>query len=306
LFLIYINDLNKAIKFCKVHHFADDTNLLHVNRSIKSLNKYVNYDLKNLTTWLNANKISLNVSKTELIIFKPKNKPLDFELKIKINGKRLEHTPYVTYLGVKIDENLTWNFHIDNLSAKLNRANAMLSKIRHYVDKKTLKSIYYSIFQSHLIYSCLSWAQNLSAIKRLVILQRKAIRLMEFLPRRSHTSKKFNEIGIIKFHDHIKIENCLFINNCINEKVPAIFKDWFTLVFETHNHATRHSNAGTIVIKRYQTKRFGRLSFINSAINHWNYLQKQFKEKIFYNLKTHQLKSLLKKYFIDSYFNDTV
>jgi len=76
LFLIYINDLNKAIKFCKVHHFADDTNLLHVNRSIKSLNKYVNYDLKNLTTWLNANKISLNVSKTELIIFKPKNNHL--------------------------------------------------------------------------------------------------------------------------------------------------------------------------------------------------------------------------------------
>ena len=62
LFLLYINDLNQAIKFCKVHHFADDTNLLYLGKSIKKLNKLVNYDLKNLLYWLNANKISLNVN----------------------------------------------------------------------------------------------------------------------------------------------------------------------------------------------------------------------------------------------------
>ena len=65
LFLIYINDLNTAIKHCKVNHFADDTNLLHSNDSIKKLNKAVSSDLRNLTNWLNANKVSLNVSKTE-------------------------------------------------------------------------------------------------------------------------------------------------------------------------------------------------------------------------------------------------
>ena len=74
LFLIYINDLNTAIKYCKVHYFADDTNLLHTNDSIKKLNKTVNSDLRNLTNWLNADKISLNVSMTELIPFKPKMK----------------------------------------------------------------------------------------------------------------------------------------------------------------------------------------------------------------------------------------
>ena len=62
LFLLYINDLNQAIKFCKVHHFADDSNLLYLGKSIKKLNKLVNYDLKNLLYWLNANKISLNVN----------------------------------------------------------------------------------------------------------------------------------------------------------------------------------------------------------------------------------------------------
>ena len=63
LFLLYINDLNQAIKFCKVHHFADDTNLLCLSNSIKKLNKLVNADLKHLVNWLNANKISLNVKK---------------------------------------------------------------------------------------------------------------------------------------------------------------------------------------------------------------------------------------------------
>ena len=63
LFLLYINDLNQAIKFCKVHHFADDTNLLHLSNSIKKLNKLVNTDLKHLVNWLNANKVSLNIKK---------------------------------------------------------------------------------------------------------------------------------------------------------------------------------------------------------------------------------------------------
>ena len=63
LFLIYINDLNQTLKFCKVHHFADDTNLLHFSKSVSRLNKYFNLDLKNLTYWLNANKTSLNVKK---------------------------------------------------------------------------------------------------------------------------------------------------------------------------------------------------------------------------------------------------
>ena len=70
LFLAYINDLNQALKFCKVHHFADDTNLIHFSKSVYRLNKYVNPDLRNLTYWLNANRILLNVKKTELVIFK--------------------------------------------------------------------------------------------------------------------------------------------------------------------------------------------------------------------------------------------
>ena len=112
LFLRYINDLHIAIKHCKVHHFADDTDLLIINKSLKRLNKLLNIDRKNLTNWLNANKISLNVSKTELTIFKAKGKPLGFNLEIKLNGKILYATDPVKYLGVKIDSKLNWKSHV--------------------------------------------------------------------------------------------------------------------------------------------------------------------------------------------------
>ena len=155
LFLLYINDLNQAIKSCKVHHFADDTNLLCLGNSIKKLSKQVNADLKHLVNWLNANKISLNVKKTEMVIFKSKQKKLEGDLKIKLCGKRLYPTKSVKYLGVKIDTNLTSPHHINNLSIKLNRANALLFKIRNYVSPMILRSNYFTIFDSHLSYCSL-------------------------------------------------------------------------------------------------------------------------------------------------------
>ena len=63
LFLIYINDLHKAIQYCKVHHFADDTNLFHTNKSVKNLNKLVSHDMKQLNNWLSANKFHLMLKK---------------------------------------------------------------------------------------------------------------------------------------------------------------------------------------------------------------------------------------------------
>ena len=117
-----------------MHHFADDTNLKHLGKSINKLYKLVNYDLKNLLYWLNVNKISLNVKKTDLIVIKSKRKQFDGEIKLKLSHKRLFPTDSVKYLGVKIDENLLWTSHIDYLSVKLNRANALLIKIRNFVN----------------------------------------------------------------------------------------------------------------------------------------------------------------------------
>ena len=102
LFLIYINDLHKVIQYCKVHHFADDIDIFHTSKSVKNLKKLVNRDMKYLNNWLSANRISLNVEKTELLIFKSPRKVLPDEIKIKLGGKRLYPSNSIKYIGVKI------------------------------------------------------------------------------------------------------------------------------------------------------------------------------------------------------------
>ena len=85
LFLIYINDMNKALKKCKVFHFADDTNLLYSNPDPKKIKKVINKELKLLYDWLCANRLSLNVAKTEFIIFRPPRVNLEDRIVLKLN-----------------------------------------------------------------------------------------------------------------------------------------------------------------------------------------------------------------------------
>ena len=107
LFLLYTNDLNQAIEFCKVCLFTDDSNLSCLTNCIKKPNKLVNADLEHLVSWLNANKISLNVKKTEIVLFKFKQKELEDDLKIRLCCKKLYLTESVKYLGVRIDVSLS-------------------------------------------------------------------------------------------------------------------------------------------------------------------------------------------------------
>ena len=82
-----MNDLHATIKYSEVFHFADDTNLLNFNSCVKSINKQVKCGLKNLPNWLKANKISLDIGKTELVLFTSSKKQLDCYLKTKLNEK---------------------------------------------------------------------------------------------------------------------------------------------------------------------------------------------------------------------------
>ena len=164
-------------KWPQVHHFADGANLLCLGNSIKKLNKLVNADLKRLVNWLNANKISLNVRKNEIVIFKSKQKKFEGDLKIKLSGKRLYSTESVKYLGVKIDTNHSWQYYVNDLSVKLNRASAVLFKMRKYVSCKISRSIYFTVFDSYVSYCSLVWAHNCSTIQRILILQKRLLEL---------------------------------------------------------------------------------------------------------------------------------
>ena len=131
LFLLYINDMHSAMKHSLVHHFVDDTNLLCSHKDPKMLRIMMNNDLRSLLTWLCANRLSLNVTKTEFIIFKPPRTRLRERITLKLNGTTLYESKKIKYLGLIMDERLTWSFHIHELSKKLNRSIGILYKLRN-------------------------------------------------------------------------------------------------------------------------------------------------------------------------------
>ena len=127
------------------------------------------------------------------------------------------------YLGVKIDTNLRWQYHVNDLSIKLNRANAFLFKMRKYLSFKTLRSIYFAIFDSCLSYCCRAWAQTCNTIQQSIILHKKDIRIIYFQQRNFHTSPLLKQNSILKFQDKICLENVLFISKSLNNLSPLVF-----------------------------------------------------------------------------------
>ena len=117
---------------------------------------------------------------------------------------------------------------MNNVTVKLNRANALLLKIKNYVKMKTLRNIYYAVFDSHLAYSCIVWAQTINTGNRLIIVKNKALSIRNLKDQFSHSSPRFSGNNILKFIDKITLENILFVNKSINRQVLPIFYDWFT------------------------------------------------------------------------------
>ena len=146
LFILFINDLHLAVQYSSVHQFADDTNLLVVERSLKQLDKKVHRDLKVIIKRVRANKLSLNTNKIEIIIFKHKKKTITKHLNFRISGQKIMPTNQVKYLGAILQEDLHWNKYLSNLRKKVSRSVGLLSNIRHYVPKHLLRRcLYFSI-----------------------------------------------------------------------------------------------------------------------------------------------------------------
>ena len=302
LFLIYINDLHNAIKFSKTRHFADDTNLLIENNSLKQLQKQLNYDLRQLCRWLKANKISLNCNKTELILFRHPNKPINYDLKVKINGKKLLTSNYVKYLGIILDSHLNWSYHADSLSTKLTRAAGMLSKIRHYVSSATLRNIYFGIFSSLLTYGCQIWGQsNNKHITRLQNIQNRAIRIINFADYRDPPNPLYSKSNILKLTDYVKLQNFCYVHNSINGNLPASLRNSFTIAADTHNQNTRGASQFKMLQPKARTQPFGINSIKYQAAGFWNIVANASPEEKFHLQSMSMCKKKVKKYLIDQY-----
>ena len=154
--LIYVNDLRHATQKSLVHHFADDTNLIASDRSLKNLRLTMIEELESLYEWLCANRLSLNVVKTEFLFFRTNlSKSENFKFTRRLNNKTLYESHHVKHLGIIIYDKLSWKLHINELAKTPGKATGLLSKIRHFVTSSTLKHLYHSLFNSHFLYGCI-------------------------------------------------------------------------------------------------------------------------------------------------------
>ena len=150
LFLIYINDLNRAVTFSYIQHFADDTNIIYRHKSLRKINQRINYDLRNIVEWLRANRIALNTDKTK-IVYIIQSTLKTFNQKNKFQNQWAKYKSK-KHLGIIIDEFLNWKSHFHILRTKLGLSIGLFSKIRYFVSADLLRTVYFATFDSYLCY----------------------------------------------------------------------------------------------------------------------------------------------------------
>ena len=145
-FVIFINDLPYMSNKIKIYIFADDTNIYVECENISKVVQIMNKELKVIKTLIDANLLSLNISKTNYIIFHSPVMPIPSDIFIKICREHINGFNYVQFLRLLLDEDLRWNFHLSELTKKLARTCGILFKIRDLLPTNTLINVCYSLF----------------------------------------------------------------------------------------------------------------------------------------------------------------
>ena len=165
LFLIYINDLPFSLKKGKVTMYAYDTSIYYSSRNMEDINQTLNSELHHLKQWLQGNKLSLNVLKTQALVVGSKPKIKKFTERVVgppqflIGDAQVENVDHTKYLGVMIDKNLNWSEHIKSVRTKVYRGIAFLKYSRKLLPRNTLSEMYRGIAEPHFRYCCSVWGR---------------------------------------------------------------------------------------------------------------------------------------------------
>ena len=260
LFIIYMNDIANATKYFNVICFADDTTLqssvqrfFEITPPGQSTTSMINAEINKITDWLVVNKLSLNASKTKMMIFKFRQRkniatPIPEEVQsdafagphfLFINGKKVERSKLFNFLGIIINENLTWHDHTSHLKTKIGRNIGILTRLKHTLPFHVLKMLYTTLVHSYLNYGILAWGFD---VDNLGTLQKKSIRAITRAKYKSHTEHVFKKLKILKIQDIFVLKCLKFYYNLRNDLIPL----YFTSIFEPERELnTRQANGAT-------------------------------------------------------------
>ena len=153
--------------------------------------------------------------------------------------------------------------HIHDITSKLSRANAVLAKLRHFINSKILISTYFAIFHSHLNSVCVAWGLTRFPQQKVPIIQKSTI--MNFAHFNTYTAPLFKNFNILKFANTINIQSCIFIKNYFNKISFSIFNENFRLILTIHSYNIRPTSNRLLFVPSYNSFRFGRKSTIHST-----------------------------------------
>ncbi len=242
LFIIYINDIALSSKVFDFIIYADDTTL---SGTLKIIIKHapniniqttINNELQNINDWLKTNKLSLNVKKSKFMIFHTPQRKID-PIEIKIDGTVIERVAEFNFLGIILNENMTWNSHANKIANKISRSIGILNKLKHFLPIKTKILIYNSLIQSHLNYGILAWGYKCD---RIIKLQKKAVRILCIRKYRAHTEPLFKEMKLLKIQDIMTLQQLKFYYKYKHNRLPHYLQH-LPIIHnrDIHTHETR-------------------------------------------------------------------
>ena len=234
LFLLYINDLPESTHFFS-SLFADDTCLFKSSSDVNSLINDANQEMSKVSNWFQANKLTLNIDKTKYMIFKTKNMKFnDCNFILKLGNKNIERVGFgcenesIKFVGMNLDENLTWQFHITHICKKISSAIFALNACKHILPIKVKKLVYNSLIRSYLEYGILAYGSNEEGWrKQLLKLQKRAVRTMANKSYLAHTDPIFSNTKILKIDDLYSLNVSMFMYKYHNNKLPESFNGIF-------------------------------------------------------------------------------
>ena len=239
LFLIYVNDIMQVSTKVMPLLYADDTNLFCSGKNISEIIDTLNNELTLYMKWMQINKLTVNADKTKVIIFrKPRTKlPTNID-NILLNGKVIEKVSSMKFLGVILDENLSWLTHINNIKSKIAKGIGIICKAKPFLSSSTLLTLYNSFIQPYLLYCIEGWGSTFATyMMPLWTLQKRAVRIIKSLSYRHETLSAFQELHILNVFQLHKYFILIFMFKLRKDMIPTIFKEFFE--HANHQYQTR-------------------------------------------------------------------
>ena len=291
LFLIYINDLAFVSPKLFAVLFADDSNFFCTDSNLPKLFETVNQELISIVDWLNANRMSLNVEKTNFMIFHPKGKKIHYKENIKILGSNISEVTSTKFLGVIMDSNLTWKLHIDYVCSKISKNIGIIKKARRVFDKDTLLTLYYSFIYPYLNYCVHIWGSSASTyLQKLFLLQKKIVRIVCGVNRFTHSEPLFESLSVLTIDKLYRYNISLLMYKYHHGWLPQILNS-FERNIDIHLYNTRQANQLHIPLCKTE---LGKRSFRYQAVKIWN----ETNSSLAVNIKIGTFKKNLKSFLV--------